>query len=102
MERLVEEFERIGYLPWVDGSAKSNAKKLRAILLTMDRYEKRNVEIPINLCRNTTATSGRNRELLSAPGSADGGSGRRASLSGSARSALKKRVAESSAVGESS
>jgi len=102
MEPLVEEFERISYLPWVDRLAKSNAKKLRAILLTMDRYASVNVEIPIDLYWGTTATSWRNTDLLSVPGSAGGRSGRRASVSGSARSAPKKRVAESSAVGKSS
>jgi len=66
MEPLVEEFERIGYLPWVDGTAKSNARKLRAILLTMDRCTSANVEIPTNLRHNTTATRRRNEELLSA------------------------------------
>ena len=102
VEPLVEEFERIGYLLWVDRTTKTNARKLRAILLTMDCYTSINVEVPMNLGRNTAATSRRIEELLSAPGSAGVGSVRRATLSESARSAPKRRAAESGTVGESS
>lgn len=45
MESLNNEFVENGYVPWKNGTAKSNARKLSLIFQTLDRYALANVQV---------------------------------------------------------
>jgi hypothetical protein len=101
MEALNADFERNGYVPWKNGTAKSTASRLRLIFQTLDRYALENVEAQPALGRNVTQGRRQNADVLAGPTSAGVGSGSRGSRPSQARSEPKKRDAVSPAGAES-
>ena len=55
MDSLNEDFAKLGYVPWVNGTAKSNADRLMRIYQTLDHYAMEHVE------RRPTLGRGANR-----------------------------------------
>lgn len=102
MESLNAEFQKSGYLPWKNSSAKSNATRLRRIFQTLDRYALANVEPKPSLARSGSQAQRKASDARKERKSAGGGSESRAPRPSQARSEAKKRDAPSADGVESS
>ena len=80
MESLNAEFDKLGYIPWQNGTAKSNAKRLRLIWQTLYHYALQAVEkqptVGRSISRGHVSESNVSRPSLSA-GTSGGSRGTR-------------------------
>lgn len=102
MESLNAEFEKSGYVPWTESSAKSTATKLNRIFLTLDRYAFANVEKPPSLGRSASQGPRAASTPWSGRKSAGGRSGSRGPQPSEPRSETNKRDGPTTEGAESS
>ena len=93
MASLNDDFEKLGYVPWLNGTAKSNADRLMRIYQTLDHYAMEHVERRPAVGKGATRSQKNTSTPRAEKKNTGGGSGGRKAKPSEPRTSTRKRDA---------